>query len=278
MTLDRFAHHRMAVAGLAVFAFLVLLCAVGPLLWHYNATQITGQFATGPSAQHPFGTDLIGHDLLAQVMAAESTSVRTAVLVAAIATAVGTSVGAVAGYYGKLVDAVLMRFTDLILAVPQLAVLLVLASRLSQQAASWFWIAIVLAAVLWTPLARQVRGTFLSLREREFVEAAHAIGASDRRIIWRHMIPNAIGPITVSGTLTMALAIGIEAVLSFLGLGVQPPEVSLGSLIASGQDAATTLPWLFFFPAGFLVVTVLSVNFVGDGLRDVLDPARRARR
>jgi len=278
MTLEKFAHHRTALAGLAVFAFLVLLSTVGPMLWRYNATQITGQFATGPSARHPFGTDLIGHDLLAQVMAAEATSVTTAVLVAAIATAVGTSIGAVAGYYGKLADAVLMRCTDMILAVPLLAVLLVLASGRSQQAGSWFWIAIVLATVLWTPLARQVRGAFLSLREREFVDAAHAIGASDRRIIWRHMIPNAIGPITVSGTLTMALAIGVEAVLSFLGLGVQPPEVSLGSLVASGQDAAATLPWLFSFPAGFLVVTVLSVNFIGDGLRDVLDPARPVRR
>jgi peptide/nickel transport system permease protein len=278
MALERFAQHRMAVAGLAVFAFLLLLSTIGPRLWRYNDTQITSQFATGPSARHPFGTDLIGHDLLAQVMAAEATSVRTAVLVAVITTVLGTSVGAVAGYYGKLADAVLMRFTDMILAVPLLAILLVLAGELGKQAGSWFWVAIVLAAVLWTPLARQVRGTFGSLREREFIEAAHAIGASDRRIILRHMLPNAIGPVTVSATLTMALTILIEAVLSFLGLGIQPPEVSLGSLIASGQDAATTLPWLFFCPAGFLVVTILAVSFAGDGLRDALDPARRAHR
>jgi peptide/nickel transport system permease protein len=276
--LERFVHHRLALAGLIVFVGLLVLSTIGPLFWHYSYSTITNQFATAPSAQHPFGTDLIGHDLFAQVLEAEATSVKTAVLVAVIATAIGTTIGAVAGYYGRLADALLMRFTDLVLAVPLLALLLVLANKLSKQAGSWFWIALILGLVLWTQLARQVRGAFLSLREREFVEAEHAIGASDRRIIFRHMIPNAIGPIVVSATLTVALAILIEAVLSFLGLGIQPPEVSLGSLIASGQDAAATLPWLFFFPAGFLVVTILSVNFIGDGLRDALDPAQRVHR
>jgi peptide/nickel transport system permease protein len=278
LALERFAHHRLALASLIVFLLLVLLSTIGPVFWQYSFSTITDQFATGPSAQHPFGTDLIGHDLFAQVMEAEATSVKTAVLVAVIATTAGTLVGAIAGYYGKLADAVLMRFTDLILAVPLLAVLLVLANKLSKQAGSWLWIAIILGLLLWTSLARQVRGSFLSLREREFVEAEHAIGASDRRIIFRHMIPNAIGPIVVSATLTVAFALLIEAILSFLGLGIQPPEVSLGSLINSGQDAATSLPWLFFFPSGFLVITILSVNFIGDGLRDALDPTQRVHR
>ncbi|MBV9450575.1 MAG: ABC transporter permease [Streptosporangiaceae bacterium] len=272
---ERFVTHRLAVAGLATFVLLLLLSTIGPVFWHYNYTAITGQFATGPSAQHPFGTDLIGHDLFAQVLEAEATSVKTAVLVAVIATVIGTTIGAAAGYYGGLADALLMRFTDLILAVPLFAILLVLAHKLSKQAGSWFWIALIVGFVLWTQVARQVRGAFLSLREREFVEAEHAIGASDWRIIGRHLIPNAIGPIVVSATLAVGLAILIEAVLSFLGLGIQPPEVSLGSLIASGQDAAATLPWLFFFPAGFLVITILSVNFIGDGLRDALDPGFR---
>jgi peptide/nickel transport system permease protein len=261
-----------------VFASLVLLSVIGPRFWRYSATQITGQFATGPSLGHPFGTDLIGHDLLAQVMAAEATSVKTAVLVAAITTVLGTAVGAVAGYYGALADAVLMRFTDLVLAVPLLAVLLLAAGRLGRSADGWAWIAVILACALWTPLARQVRGAFLTLREREFVEAARAIGAGDARIILRHMLPNALGPVIVSATFTMALAIGLEAVLSFLGLGIQPPDVSLGSLIASGQAGATTLPWLFFFPAGFLVATILAVNYTGDALRDALDPVRRPLR
>jgi len=277
LAVERFAHHRLAVVGLIVFLLLLLLSTIGPVFWQYNYSTITAQFATGPSAQHPFGTDLIGHDLFAQVMEAEATSVKTAVLVALIATTIGTVVGAIAGYYGKLADVLLMRFTDLILAVPLLVVLLVLANKLSKQAGSWLWIALILGLLLWTNLARQVRGAFLSLREREFVEAEHAIGASDWRIIFRHMIPNAIGPIVVSATLTVALALLIEAVLSFLGLGIQPPEVSLGSLINSGQDAATSLPWLFFFPAGFLVITILSINFIGDGLRDALDPTQRGR-
>jgi peptide/nickel transport system permease protein len=276
LAVERFAHHRLAVAGLIVFLLLLLLSTIGPVFWQYNYSTITAQFATGPSAQHPFGTDLIGHDLFAQVMEAEATSVKTAVLVALIATTIGTVIGAIAGYYGKLADILLMRFTDLILAVPLLVVLLVLANKLSKQAGSWLWIALLLGLLLWTNLARQVRGAFLSLREREFIEAEHAIGASDGRIIFRHMIPNAIGPIVVSATLTVALALLIEAVLSFLGLGIQPPEVSLGSLINSGQDAATSLPWLFFFPAGFLVITILSINFIGDGLRDALDPTQRA--
>jgi peptide/nickel transport system permease protein len=161
--------------------------------------------------------------------------------------------------------------------VPVLAVLLVLAAGVSGLAGNWFVIALVLAALFWTYLARLVRGTFLSLREREFVEAEWAIGATDKRIILRHMIPNAIGPIVVNATLTVAQAMLVEAVLSFLGLGIQPPDVSLGSLIASGQGDATALPWLFYFPAGILVLTILSVNFVGDGLRDALDPTQRVR-
>jgi glutathione transport system permease protein len=278
LALERFMHHRLALAGLVVFVLLVLLSTIGPVFWQYSYSTITAQFSSAPSWQHPFGTDLIGHDLFAQVMEAEATSVKTALLVAVIATTIGTVIGALAGYYGKLADALLMRFTDLILAVPLLAILLVLANKLSKQAGSWFWIALILGLLLWTSLARQVRGAFLSLREREFIEAEHAIGASDRRIIFRHLVPNAIGPIVVSATLTVALALLIEAVLSFLGLGIQPPEVSLGSLINSGQDAATSLPWLFFFPSGFLVITILSINFIGDGLRDALDPTQRVHR
>jgi ABC-type dipeptide/oligopeptide/nickel transport system permease subunit len=275
MAVYRFSRHRVALAGLTVFVLLLLFSTIGPLFWKYNFTTITAQFYTGPSAQHPFGTDGIGHDMFAQVMEAEATSIKTALLIAVVATTIGTTVGAVAGYYGKVADAVLMRFTDLILAVPLIALLLVLANKLSKQANSWFWIAILIGCVIWPPLARQVRAAFLSLREREFVEAEHAIGASDRRIILRHMIPNAMGPIVVAATLTVAVALLLEAALSFLGLGIQPPEVSLGSLINTGQDAATTQAWLFYFPAVFLVVTILSVNFVGDGLRDALDPGAR---
>jgi ABC-type dipeptide/oligopeptide/nickel transport system permease subunit len=281
MAAERFIHHRVALFGLGVFIALVLFGTIGPFFWHYSySTIISSQNftgATGPTAQNPFGTDTIGHDLFAQVMRAEATSVKTAMLVAALSTVIGTVIGALAGYYGKWADSLLMRFTDLVLVFPLLAILLVLANKLSKFASSWLWIAVILAALLWTYLARLVRGAFLSLREREFVEAAHAIGASDGRIIFRHMVPNAVGSIVVNATLTVANAILIEAFLSFLGLGIQPPEVSLGNLVAQGQSDATVMPWLFFFPAGFLIVTILAVNFIGDGLRDALDPAQRVR-
>jgi glutathione transport system permease protein len=278
MILERFVHHRVALVSMGVFLALVLFSTIGPKFWQFNYMAITNQFATGPSWQHPFGTDLIGHDLFAQIMVAEATSLKTAMVVAVVATFIGTVIGALAGYYGKWADALLMRFTDLVLAVPLLAVLLVLANRASNKgASSWFFIAIIIAALIWTYLARLVRGSFLSLREREFVEAAHAIGAGDARIIIRHMLPNAIGPIIVNGTLTVANAMLLESFLSFLGLGIQPPAVSLGVLISNGQGAATVLPWLFFIPSGFLVLSILAVNFIGDGLRDAFDPQQRIR-
>jgi ABC-type dipeptide/oligopeptide/nickel transport system permease subunit len=277
MALERFLHHRVALAGLGTFVFLLLLSTIGQHVWHYNYTQITGKFATGPSLQHPFGTDVVGHDLFAQVLTGTATSIQTALVVAVVATVTGTVIGAMAGYYGKWADAALMRFTDLFLVLPILAVLLVLANGLSSFADNWLAIALVLAGLFWTTLARLVRGTFLSLREREFVEAEWAIGASDRRIIFRHLIPNAAGPIVVNATLLVALAMLTEAALSFLGLGIQPPAVSLGSLIASGEGDATVLPWLFYFPSLFLIVCILSVNFIGDGLRDALDPTQRVR-
>ena len=268
----RFFRHRLAVVSLSVFIGLLILSVAGGDFWQYNYSQITAQFSTGPSWGHPFGTDQIGHDLFAQVLRGTLTSIETSLLVAVIATTIGTVFGALAGYYGKLVDASLMRFTDLVLTVPVLAILLVLSNLLSKTAGSSVGLALILAGVLWTYLARLVRGTFLSLRRQDYVEAARALGARDARIILRHMLPNALGPIIVNATLTVANAILIEAALSFLGLGIQAPQVSLGLLIQQGEGAAITQPWLFVFPALFLVAIVLCVNFVGDGLRDSLDP------
>jgi peptide/nickel transport system permease protein len=254
---------------------LVLLSVIGPMLWKYNYEQITSQFGTAPSAQHPFGTDTIWHDMFAQVMEGLQTSLETALLVAAISTVIGTLIGAVAGYYGGIWDQIMMRFTDLVLIIPVLAILLVLSNRFAKQSDSSLFVGLMLAILLWTYLARLVRGTFMGLREREFIEAEHAIGASTWRIILRHLIPNAAGAIVVNATLTVANAMLIEAALSYLGLGVQPPQVDLGSLIAAGEGDATALPWLFYFPAAFLVLAILAVNFIGDGLRDALDPTAR---
>ena len=277
MVTDRFFHHRMAMVGLGIFVFLLLVSIIVPLFWKFSYSQITDQFGTGPSLEHPFGTDPIGHDMFAQVLQGTKTSIETALVVAVIATVIGTLIGAAAGYYGGWADTLLMRFTDLILVVPLLAILLVLSNKFSKQANGWVFVALLLALLLWTYLARLVRGTFLSLREREFIEAEWAIGATDGRIIFRHMIPNAAGVVAVNATLTVANAMLIAAALSFLGLGIQPPQVDLGSLIAVGEGDATALPWLFYFPALFLIAAILSVNFIGDGLRDALDPTQRIR-
>jgi glutathione transport system permease protein len=271
----RFARHRPAVASLALVTILSVLSAVTPLFWRYGPAQITGQYATPPSLQHPFGTDTIGHDLFAQVMSGTATSLKTAVLVAALATGAGTVIGALAGFYGRTADAALMRLTDLFLTVPLLAVLMILSSRVGSLDSDWLWVGLIMAALFWTYLARLVRTTFLSLRQRQFIEAARAIGASDRRIILRHLIPNAAGAIVVNATVMVAAAMLMETAVSFLGLGIQPPQVSIGTLINSGQDDAATMPWLFYFPAGILVASILAVNFVGDGLRDALDPRGR---
>lgn len=275
MAAERFVRHKLAMTGLAVFVALILLSVIGPVFWRYGYAQITSQFGTGPSARHPFGTDTIGHDMFAQVMQGLRTSLETALLVAAISTVIGTLIGAVAGYYGGIWDQIMMRFTDLVLVVPVLAILLVLSNRFSKQSDSSLFVGLMLAVLFWTYLARLVRGTFMGLREREFVEAEHAIGSPTWRIVLRHLVPNAAGAIVVNATLTVANAMLVQAGLSYLGLGVQPPQVDLGSLIAAGEGDATALPWLFYFPAAFLVLAILAVNFIGDGLRDALDPTRR---
>ncbi len=277
MVAARFVRNPLAMVGLVIFLILLLGSLIIPYFWKYNYSQITSDFATGPSANHPFGTDLIGHDLFAQVMSGTLISMETALLVAVVSTIVGTVIGALAGYYGGVIDQILMRFTDLVLVVPALAILLVLSNKFASQSDSQLFIGLLLALLFWTYLARLIRGTFMSLREREFIEAEHAIGASTWRIILRHMIPNATGAIVVNGTLTVANAMLTESILSFLGLGIQPPAVDLGQLIDAAEGDAVSLPWLFYFPSAALVLAILSVNFIGDGLRDALDPTQRGR-
>ena len=271
---DRFLRQPLAVGGLIVFALLGIASVVVGHFWKYSYSQITNQFAAGPTAQHPFGVDDIGHDLFAQVMRGVEKDIQTALLVALIAMLIGTTIGAVAGYYRSLADNLLMRFVDLVLSVPILAVLIVLGHLVARQAGNWFWVAIIIGLLAWTYVARLVRADFLSLRERDFVEAARALGATNRRIILRHMLPNAVGPIIVNGTLTVATSVILESTLSYLGLGIQPPEVSLGTLVSAGQSAATTQWWLFVFPAGLLVLIILCIFLVGDGLREALDPKK----
>ena len=184
------------------------------------------------------------------------------------------TIGAIAGFYRGWVDSLLMRFVDLVLVVPILAILILLSSKLAKQSSNWLGLALIIGLLSWTYVARLVRADFLSLRERDFVEASRALGATNRRIIVKHMLPNAIGPIIVNATLTVALSIILESTLSFLGLGVQPPNVSLGLLVSQGQDSATTEWWLFVFPVAFLIILILSIFLIGDGLREAFDPKK----
>jgi ABC-type dipeptide/oligopeptide/nickel transport system permease subunit len=275
MVLRRFLAHRLAVASLVVLLLVIVGSLVGGRLWKYGYADITDEFSTPPSWAHPMGTDDIGHDSMARILRGAQKSVQVALLVALLSTTFGAVLGALAGYYRGAVDSVLMRFTDVVLMFPYIALTAVLAGTLADRASNWFYIALVLAALLWTYIARVVRGLFLSLREKEFVEAARALGASDRRIIFRHLLPNATGAIIVNATIIVAVAILLEAALSYLGVGIRPPDTSLGLLIQDGQQAATTRPWLFYFPGLIIIIIALTVNFVGDGLRDAFDPTQQ---
>jgi peptide/nickel transport system permease protein len=214
----------------------------------------------------------------AQILNGVLQDVQVAVLVAAMAVVVGTLVGSGAAYYGGKIDNLLTRFVDLILVIPVLVVLILLAHIVAQKADNWFWLAVIIGSLSWTYIARLVRAEFLSLRERDLLEASRALGASDCRIITRHLIPNAIGPIIGNATITVAGAIVLEATLSYLGLEIQPPSISLGLLIEQGQNSATTEYWLFVYPAAFLLLLIISVFFVGDGLRAALDPRKKRAR
>jgi ABC-type dipeptide/oligopeptide/nickel transport system permease subunit len=274
IVLGRFFHQRLAVIGLSTFVVLGLASILVGVFWTYNYTDITNNLNTAPSWGDPFGTNAIGSDMLSLVMRGTIKDIQIALLVAVMATTIGSTIGAIAGFYRGWVDSLLMRLVDLVLVVPILAVLIVLGHIVAKQANNWFFLAIIIGSLSWTYVARLVRADFLSLRERDFVEASRALGASNSRLIVRHMLPNAIGPILVNATLTVALSIVLESTLSFLGLGVQPPDVSLGLLVSQGQDSATTEWWLFVFPVAFLMVLILSIFLIGDGLREAFDPKK----
>jgi peptide/nickel transport system permease protein len=274
---SRFMHHRLALIGLGgliiFFGAGFLSAWTAPYSWHIiDYLHILGR----PTWSHPFGYDENGIDELSRVIKGIQTSATIGVVVAALSTVIGIVIGAAAGYYGGWVDNALMRFTDLFLTLPFIAILLTAAKLLGT--VQPMQITFLLAAFFWTGIARIVRGVFLSLREKEYVEAAKASGASDSRIMFRHILPNTLGPIVVNGTLAVGTAILTEAALSFLGLGIQAPLPSLGELINEGQDYSTTAWWLTLFPGLVLVAIVLCVNLVGDGLRDALDPTQRRMR
>ena len=268
--------HRLAVGSLIVLALILGAGLLAPWIAPYSFEGYdVNSLEAAPSLHHIFGTDLLGRDYLSRVLYGIRTSERVAFIVMVLATVFGTAIGMVAGYYSRWADNLLMRFTDLILTLPALAVLLVAAGLIGK--GNQYRVAIILSLLLWTALARIVRGQFLSLREKEYVDAAKAAGAGDLRIMFRHMLPNSMGPIVVFATLTLGVAILLEAYLSFLGFGVQPPTPALGKLIADGQDVSSHDWWLVTFPGLTIVLIVLCINFVGDGLRDALDPTQRVR-
>ena len=269
LVVRRFLAHRLAVACLLLLVLLAFGAFVGPQMWQYGIQDLTDEVSEGPSLKHPFGTDNLGHDYFALVLRGTQQSLKIAVTLAVIATVVGTIWGAVAGFYRGAVDSVMMRIADLFLTLPLLAVAAVLGHNVG---GTWYLIAFVIAGLSWAYVSRVVRGVVLSLREKEFIEAARALGASDLRIIGRHLVPNALGPIIVNVTILVAVGILVETALSFLGFGVTPPDTSLGLLVSQNQTAVSTRPWLFYFPGLFIILIALTINFIGDGLRDAFDP------
>ena len=266
----RFRRHKLAMGSAVILIILGLTAIFAKFVTPYGFRQIDILNAfKGPSAKHWFGTDELGRDLFTRVIYGGRISLSVGLAVAFVAGTVGAIVGGVAGYYGGWIDNIMMRVTDLFLSIPFLVILIV-ASRILGN--STWDIIIILSLFFWMGDARIVRGVFLSLKEKEFVEAARASGARDRRIIFRHILPNVTGPVVVNLTLLVAAAILTESALSFLGFGIKPPTPSWGNLLSDSESAIFTAPWLVYFPGIFILVTVLCVNFLGDGLRDALDP------
>jgi ABC-type dipeptide/oligopeptide/nickel transport system permease subunit len=287
----RFFRHRAAMVALVIFFGIVVLAitsiGAGPIpgWWDKDYTStgpvidggrptldVLPAFIDGDGfaiGEHPFGQDSIGRDYFATTMRGAQQSLQIALLVGLVSTVVGTIVGSVAGYFGGPVETGLMRLVDVIIAIPLLVLAAVVARSTDGTAPV---LGLFLGIVVWTSLSRLIRGEVLSLKEREFVEAARAMGASPFRIITRHILPNTISTIIVSATLTIAAAILLETALSFLGFGVRPPDTSLGRLISEYQTAFATRPWLFWFPGLFIIGIALTINFIGDGLRDAFDP------
>jgi len=275
LILRRFLHHKLAVVALMVLVLFYLAALFAPQLAPYELTpKLTGetlnQARQGPSSAHWFGTDELGRDQLTRVLYAARVSLVIGLLVALLSTAIGTAIGAIAGYIGGRMDKSMMFVTDLVLVIPGLAILMIAQKGLGGKTST---IIFILSLLFWTTIARVIRGVFLSLKEKEFVEAAKAIGCSSSRIIFRHMLPNTVGPIIVNFTLVVGGAILIESTLSFLGFGVDPPDVSWGNMIAQSKNSVgSSTAYLIYFPGLALFLTILAANFLGDGLRDALDP------
>jgi peptide/nickel transport system permease protein len=282
-TWRRFRRHKLAMASTLILALLILGVVVGPWVWTIPINDIDfSATLQGPSLAHPFGTDDLGQDILARMMYGGRISLAVGLAAMVVATTVGVVIGAMAGMSRKIADPVLMWVTDLFLSLPQLPLLLLVIYLFREQLKAVFGveggvfilIVVVIGGLRWMPVARLVRAQFLSLREKEFVEAAKAQGATKFRQMTRHILPNAVGPVIVASTIEVSSAIIAESTLSFLGLGFPPDIPTWGRLLFDAKDHLDTAPHWALFPGAAIFLTVLSINFIGDGLRDALDPRR----
>ena len=273
----RFFKHRLAGIAIAILALLVL-ASVFAFATPYSPTdqEPTNSFQKS-NVDHWFGTDELGRDIFTRILYGGRVSLTVGLLSTFLSIALGIVVGALSGYFGGWIDSVLMRITDAFLTFPTIFVLIILGAYLREQQVPWLRnsviiVIVIIAALSWMWPARLVRGLFLVLREKEFVTATRALGGSHLRIIVQHILPNCIGPILVSGTLQMASAIITESGLSYLGFGVQPPTPTWGSILATAQNQVFRAPWIAFYPGLMIFITVMAINYIGDGLRDAFDP------
>jgi peptide/nickel transport system permease protein len=284
-TWRRFRRHRLAAASTAIMAAMLFAVALGPLLWQVPINDIDfSAHLEGPSWNHPFGTDDLGQDLLARMLYGGRISLAVGLTAMLVAIIVGTAIGAIAGMSRGSIDAALMWLTDLFLSLPPLPLLLLviylfresLKQLVGPELGTFILIVAVIGGFRWMQVARLVRAQFLSLREKEFVEAARALGMSSFRLVARHILPNSLGPIIVAGTIDVAAAIIAESTLSFLGLGFPPDIPTWGRILFDAKDYLDIAPHWALFAGGAIFLAVLSINFIGDGLRDALDPRTSA--
>jgi peptide/nickel transport system permease protein len=284
----QFRHHRLAMAGLFVFSLFTIVCFIGPYIW---PEEVNDPFAfdTGmsPSLQNPMGTDSLGQDIFARILYGGRISIAVGLVAALVAISIGTFIGAVAGFFGGFLDSLLMRVTDLFISLPQLPLLLLITYLFRESMQNWsedvfgsrnigvfLLIVLVIACLAWMPTARLVRASFLSVKEKEFVEAARSIGTNRSSIISRHILPNVLSPIIVAATLEVGAAIITESALSFLGLGFPSDVPTWGQMLFQAKDYLELYPHEALFPGTMIFLTVLSINYIGDGLRDALDPRK----
>ncbi len=274
----RFRRNRLAVGSLAFVLLLITLAVTAPLLEHFGLLQdptaqdVVNSYANPGAAHHIFGTDDLGRDVLSKVIFGSQVSLSIGILVQAIVLVIGGSIGLAAGYFGGWIDNLLMRFTDIMYAFPDLLFVLIIVAALGPTLLNIF---VAIGLVSWVGLARLVRGQVLSIKEKEFVEAARAAGSSPIKIILKHLLPNSLGPVIVSLTFGIPAAIFTEAILDFLGVGLRPPQPTWGVMVFEGYAAVDAYPYLVIIPCAALSMTMLAFNFIGDGLRDALDPRMR---